>query len=205
MHQQTTFGREKLSTLVIILSLIITIITSVGVNLLDVKINNIELIDGQLYTIITDKGNVNIIPDDILRIERSYTKEPITGESLELGKIYTSKGFIYLSSKDTYASIGQKLMKSVDSLTLPIWERAGVDWETVKKQRYSIGTPARYTNLLMFLLELQNTALAIGGLALVILIFPFRLDEEKTEGTIANGQVQEIKGDEFPEIESMVK
>ncbi len=205
MHHLTEFGREKLSTLVIILSIIITLLTSIGVKFLDVKINNIELIDGQLYSVITNKGNINIIPEDILRIERSYTKEPITGENLELGKIYTNKGFIYLSSKDTYSSIGQELMKSVDSLSLPFWERSGVDWETVKKQRYSIGTPGKHIPLLMFLLELQNTALAIGGIALVILIFPLRLDEVKSQSTLATGQVQEVKEDELPDLESMVK
>src|SRR5690554_6087838 len=181
MNHQTTWGREKLSTLFIVLSLITTLITSLGVTFLDVKINNIELIDGELYTIITNKGNVNIVPEDILRIERSNTKKAFTGETQELGKIFTNKGFIYLSSKDTYAPIGYELMKSVDSLGMPLWERSGVDWETIKNLRYSIGIPDKHTGLILFLLDLRNIALTIGCLALLVLIFPLRLDAESAE------------------------
>lgn len=205
MNHQTAWGREKLSTLFILLSLIITLITSLGVTFLDVKIHNIELIDGDLYTIITNKGNVNIVPEDILRIERSNTRKTITGETQELGKIFTSKGFIYISSKDTYAPIGNKLMKSVDSLGLPLWERSGVDWETIKKLRYSIGIPEKHTGLILFLLELRNVALTIGCIALIVLIFPLRLDGEHAEDMRTSSQVTEIQREKYTEIEKLVK
>ncbi|NMA69762.1 MAG: hypothetical protein GX958_10120 [Desulfitobacterium sp.] len=205
MNHLTALGREKLSTLVIILSLIITLITSLGVTFLDVKINNIELIDGELYTIITDKGNVNIVPGDILRIERSNTKRTLTSEAQELGKIFTNKGFIYLSSKDKYAPIGNELMKSVDNLGLPLWERSGVDWKTIKKLRYSIGIPEQYTNLVVFLLDLRNIALTIGCIALLVLIFPLRINDDKNEEASTANQVQELQREKFAEIEKLVK
>lgn len=183
MQQGNKLGREQLSSLVILFCLILTILTSIGVNFLDVRVLNIELIDRELYTIITEKGNVNIHPDDILRIERSYTKESLTGESIELDKIYTDKGFIYLTSRALYAETGQKLMNSVDYFGLPIWDRSGLDWQSLKKYSYSVGTPTNQVPILFFLITLQYAALSIGGIALSVLVFPLRLGEEERENT----------------------
>lgn len=200
MQQGNKLGREQLSSLVILFCLILTILTSVGVNFLDVKVLNIELIDRELYSIITEKGNVNIHPDDILRIERSYTKESLTGESVELDKIYTDKGFIYLSSQAFYAETGQKLMNSVDYFGLPLWERSGVDWQSIKKYGYSVGTPPNQVPVLFFLISLQYVALSIGGIALTVLVFPLRLGEEEWENTSKQSQEdQEILQEEILE------
>jgi len=183
MEQDHKLGRERLSSLVILFCLTLTILTSIGVNYLDVKVLNIELIDRELYSIITEKGNVNIHPDDILRIERTYTKEAFTGEPVELDKIYTDKGFVFLSSQARYAESGKKLMNSVDYYGLPLWERSGVDWKSLKKYSYAVGTPAQQVPILFFLISLQYAALSIGGIALLILIFPLRLEEEDWENS----------------------
>jgi len=172
MQQIKSLGRERLSGITIILSLILVIFTLFAVNLLDVKVVNMELVDRGLYTIVTEKGNVNIHPDDILRIERTYTKAPLTGAPLELDKIYTNKGFIYLSSADSFAQVGRELMNSVDYLWLPTWERENTDWETVKPYSYSIGTPSKQIPFLFFFLSMQYAVLSLGGIALTILIFP---------------------------------
>ena len=148
MVQDNKLGRERLSSLIIIFCLFLTVLTSIGVNYLDVKVLNIELIDRELYTVITEKGNVNIHPDDVLRIERTYTKEAFTGESVELDKIYTDKGFVYLSSQAPYAELGQKLMNTVDYYGFPLWERSGVDWNSLTKYSYAVGTPPQQVPLL---------------------------------------------------------
>ncbi|EHL07178.1 hypothetical protein [Desulfitobacterium hafniense] len=196
MVQDNKLGRERLSSLIIIFCLFLTVLTSIGVNYLDVKVLNIELIDRELYTVITEKGNVNIHPDDVLRIERTYTKEAFTGESVELDKIYTDKGFVYLSSQAPYAELGQKLMNTVDYYGFPLWERSGVDWNSLTKYSYAVGTPAQQVPLLFFLLSLQYAALTIGGIALIVLVFPLRLGEEEWESSSAFAQGEEESNQE---------
>ncbi len=196
MVQDNKLGRERLSSLIIIFCLFLTVLTSIGVNYLDVKVLNIELIDRELYTVITEKGNVNIHPDDVLRIERTYTKEAFTGESVELDKIYTDKGFVYLSSQAPYAELGQKLMNTVDYYGFSLWERSGVDWNSLTKYSYAVGTPAQQVPLLFFLLSLQYAALTIGGIALIVLVFPLRLGEEEWESSSAFAQGEEESNQE---------
>lgn len=178
MQQIKSIGRERLAGITIILSLIFVIFTLIGVNWIDVKVVNMELVDRGLYTIVTENGNVNIQPDNILRIERTYTKAPLSGATVELDKIYTDKGFIYLSSADSYAEIGRQLMNSVDYYGLPTWERPNTDWQTVRPYSYSIGTPSKQILFLFFFLSLQYAALSLGGIALTVLIFPLRFKRE---------------------------
>lgn len=178
MQQINSIERERLSGMAIVLSLILVIFTLIGVNWVDVKVVNMELVDRGLYTIMTEKGNVNIQPDNILRIERTYTKAPLTGAPVELDKIYTDKGFIYLSSADSYAEIGRELMNSVDYYGLPTWERPNTNWQTVRPYSYSIGIPPKQIPFLFFFLSLQYATLSLGGIALIVLIFPLRLRKE---------------------------
>nr|WP_242954713.1 hypothetical protein [Desulfitobacterium chlororespirans] len=172
---------------------------------MDVKVLNIELIDRELYTVITEKGNVNIHPDNVLRIERTYTKEAFTGEPVELDKIYTDKGFVYLSSQAPYAELGKKLMDTVDYYGLPLWERSGLDWNSLKKYSYAVGTPAQQVPLLFFLISLQYAVLTIGGIALIVLVFPLRLGEEEWESSSAFAQgEEESKQEEQDELRQEV-
>jgi hypothetical protein len=197
MQQIKSIGRERLSGITIMLSLILVIFTLIGINSLDVKVLNIELVDRELYTVVTEKGNVNIHPADILRIERTYTKAPLTGATIELDKIYTEKGFIYLSSADSFAELGRKLMNSVDFFGLPTWERTNTNWETVKPYSYSIGTPSKQIPLIFLLLSLQYIALSLGGFALTVLIFPIRFKEPIVSNTVTvSPQEQEYVNDD---------
>jgi hypothetical protein len=161
-----------------------------SIRLLDVKVSNIELVDQGLYTVITDNGPINVSQDDILRIERTYTKAAITGTPVELARIYTSKGFVYLSSLDPYYKTGLELINSVDFEGKPVWIRSNkseateseqswnqlhnINLRTVQPFSYAIGTPPKLASLVFSVLSLQYLALAIGGTALVILIFPLR-------------------------------
>lgn len=172
-------GREQVAGMIIIISLLLLGVTILGVHILDVKVQNVELVDQGLYTIITDKGTTNIVPDDVLRIERTYTKAAITGVPVELDKIYTKKGFIYVSSLDPFAKTAHQLINSVDYYGQQIWSKANyTEYKTVQPYNYAIGTPANKIGILFFLLSLQYIVLSVGGITLLTLIFPVTLKSD---------------------------
>lgn len=183
--------RESITGAIIFICIFLILLSVMSIRFLDVKVSNIELVDRGLYTVITDKGPINVSQDDILRIERSYTKVAITGTLVELDRIYTTKGFIYISSLDPFYKTGKQLMNSVDFDGKPVWIRSDKSeateseqsWnqllnsnlKTVQPFSYAIGTPSKLASLVFSILSLQYFALAFGGIALVILIFPFKL------------------------------
>ncbi|MBC2725380.1 hypothetical protein [Desulfosporosinus sp.] len=203
LFKQGQIDRERITGAIIIISLVVILMSMLGVRLLKVHVTNIELIDRHLYSIITDNGPVNIGQEDILRIERTYTKAAITGSPVELDKIYTTKGFIYISSIDPFYEMGSQLINSVDLERKPVWihnstgsnssleNRQKANLELVQPFSYSIGTSAKLVPLTFSILSLQSLSLAIGGLALIILIFPLRLD------TPLRGQSLIIQEQEF--------
>ena len=165
----------------------------VSIRLLDVKVTNIELVDNDLYTIVTDKGPVNINNNEILRIERTYAKAAITGAPVEMDRIFTSKGFIYFSTLDPFYQIGHQLINSVDFVGKSVWvnpktsDTTQTEWTSTQRQNanlkliqplnYAIGTPSNLIAIIFFAVSLQYFALALGGTALFILIFPLRLEK----------------------------
>lgn len=183
--------RESISGTIILFCIGVIILSVMSIRFLDVKVSNIELVDRGLYTIITDKGPVNISPDDILRIERTYTKAAITGTPVELVRISTVKGFISISSLDEFYKTAQQLINSVDFGDKAVWinnykseaniseqswnQLLNTNLKTVQPFGYAIGTPSQLASLVFSILSLQYLALAIGGVALVIFIFPLRL------------------------------
>ena len=184
--------RERLAGAIIFISLFVILLSMVGIRLLDVKVSNIELVDRDLYTIITDKGSTNISQDDILRIERTYTEAAITGIPVELYKIFTTKGFIYFSSLDPFYKNGNQLIYSVDHGQDPVWirantsETAGANQTKIQQQNanlraiqpfsFAIGTPSNLISIVFSVLLIQYFALALGGISLFVLIFPLRLE-----------------------------
>ena len=188
--RERQLDREVLTGAIILISILVIILTVVSIRFLDVKVSNIELVDRGLYTVITDSGPINVSQDDILRIERTYTKVAITGTPVELDRIYTIKGFIYISSLDPFYKTGKQLINSVDFEGKAVWIRSNKSEATESKQSwnqllnanlrtiqpfsYAIGTPSKLASLVFSVLSLQYLALAIGALALVILIFPLR-------------------------------
>ncbi|HVJ48610.1 hypothetical protein [Desulfitobacterium sp.] len=183
MQQEKSFYREHFAGLIIFCCLALIILSMIGIQVLDVKVINVEGVDRGLYTVITQKGPVNVEPNDVLRIERTYTKAAITGTSVELDKIYTTKGFIYASSIDSYHENISQLMNSVDFDGLPTWERENTTWQSVQPYAFAIGTPEQKIPWLFFLLSLQYFMLSIGGITLAILVFPFHWKESKEEKT----------------------
>jgi len=189
--KERKLDRERISGAIVLISIAVILLSIVSIRFLDVKVSNIELVDRGLYTVITDKGPVNVSLDDILRIERSYTKAAITGTPVELDRVYTTKGFIYFSSLDPFYETGRQFINSVDFVGEPIWilsnKTGGTGAEqglnklrsdnlrTVQPFNYAIGTPSKLAAVVSTVLSLQYLALAIGGIALVILIFPIRL------------------------------
>lgn len=183
--------RECITGAIILICIFIIMLSVVSIRFLDVKVSNIELVDRGLYTVITDKGSINVNQDDILRIERTYTKVAITGMPVELDRIYTIKGFIYITSLDPFYQTGRQLMNSVDFEGKPVWIRSNkseatesaqswsqiinTNQRTVQPFSYAIGTPSKRVSLVFSILSLQYIVLAIGGMALAILIFPMKL------------------------------
>ncbi|SDH14942.1 hypothetical protein [Desulfosporosinus hippei] len=185
--------RERIAGAIIIISLFMILLTVIGIQFLNVKVTNIELIDRGLYSVITEKGPVNIGKEDVLRIERTYTKASMTGAQVELDKIYTTKGFIFISSLDPYYKNGKELINSVDFDGDQVWvhpsngsaetsieQRQNANLKLIQPFSYAIGTSTKLISVIFSVISLQYLSLAIGGLALLILIFPLRL-----EGTLA--------------------
>lgn len=183
--------RERISGIIIILSVFLILMTMAGIRFLSVKVTNIELIDRDLYSVITNNGPVNIGKEDILRIERTYSKATMTGTQVELDKIYTTKGFIYFSSLDPFYSIGHQLINSVDFEGTPVWindslnttgseispeQRQNANLKLIQPFCYAIGTSSKLASVIFSILSLQYLSFALGGLALMILIFPLRLE-----------------------------
>lgn len=186
--------RERIAGTVIFISLVIILFTIVSIRILDVNVTNIELVDNNLYTIVTDHGPVNVDSNNILRIERTYPKAAITGASVEIDRIFTTKGFIYFTSLDPFYKVGQQLIKSVGYVGTSVWinlknsDTNQTDWTQTQLQNanlrliqpynYAIGTPAKLISVVSFVIFLQYFALAVGGTALLVLIFPLRLGKQ---------------------------
>lgn len=190
LFKRGQIDRERISGVIIFISLFVILMTLVGVRFLNVKVTNIELIDRGLYSVITDNGPVNIGKDDILRIERTSKKTGMTSSTVELFKIYTTKGFIYLSSLDPFYKMGKELINSVDLEGKPVWihnfngtgseasfdQRQNANLKLIQPFSYAIGTSAKLASVMFSILSLQYLSLAIGGLSLMLLIFPLRLE-----------------------------
>ena len=201
--KERPIDRERVSGTLIIISLVVIILSMVGIRLIDVKVSNIELVDGGLYTVITAKGPEDIDKSDILRIERTFTKASLTGAPVELDKIYTTKGFVYFTSLDPFFPIGQQLIqsvdKSVDTGSQSVWIPAdsvtisevapnilqNANLKLVQPFSYAIGTPSNLIPILFTLIFTQYLALAVGGISIFILVFPLRIEMEELETAVS--------------------
>jgi len=191
IRKEIQVDRERIAGVIIFISLFVILLTMIGIRILDVKVSNIEVVDSGLYAVITDNGPINVSRDDILRIERTYTKAAITGASIEQDRIYTTKGFIYFSSLDPFCNTGLQLINSFDFGGKLVWippnnqvTTASTETPTqlmndnllvIQPFSYAIGTPSNLSSVVFAVMNLQYLALAIGGMALMILIFPLRL------------------------------
>ncbi|GAB6151692.1 hypothetical protein JCM17380_04420 [Desulfosporosinus burensis] len=195
--------RERIAGATILISLFIILLSMIGILLADAKVSNIELVDRGLYTIITNNGPINVSQEDILRIEKTYTKAAITGTAVELDKIYTTKGFIYISSLDPFYETGNQLINSVDSEGKPVWipsnntgsevtldQRQRANLSLVKPFNYAIGTSSKLVIVIFSVLSMQYLALSIGGLALIVLIFPLRLGTEIPDQSLMRQDIE---------------
>jgi len=172
---QFKLEKEKLAGNVILGCLVLLVITAALNYLLQVKVINIEYVDRNLYTVITTKGAINLLPDDILRIESSVHKTALFRKANELNRIYTNKGFLVISTFDNYSVTGRKLINEIGPLSTPVWEREDTDPVRITSYRYAIGTPPQLIPLMKFLAEFQRIILIIGGLTLFLLVCPLNI------------------------------
>ncbi|MHB1405194.1 MAG: hypothetical protein ACYCV0_06350 [Desulfitobacteriaceae bacterium] len=187
---------ELLAGRVIYFCLGLLAISVLGLRLIDVEVKNIELVDRGLYTVITEKGPVNVGPEDVLRIERTYTKAAVTGSPVELDKIYTKQGFIYTSSSDPLFKNAQILINSVDYYGLNVWQHPNVNLKSIQPYAYAIGTPEHFVPLVFFLLSVQTYSFTIGAISLLILIFPVRFKVKKAIAVKSRRLNSEYQGGE---------
>lgn len=176
-----TLGREQIAALIIYCCIALTLVSLLSVRALEVKVINVEAVDRGLYTVITQTGAVNVDSNDVLRIERTFSKAAVTGTSVEIDKIFTTKGFIYSLSTDPYYENTRQLINSVDFDGLSIWERENITWESVRPFTYAIGTPKAQIPFLFFLLSMQYFLLSLAGIALALLIFPLPWKDINTD------------------------
>lgn len=185
--------REHISGLIIIIGIITIFASVIGIRLIGVNLTNIETVDRNTYTVFTEKGSYTILSSDILRIERTYTKTAITGVSMELDKIYTTKGFIYMSAQDSFGQAGKQMIDSVDFYGNQVWfpqnTTSADNLKLIKTYNYALGTPEFMIPILSLLLIVKNIAFLAVAIALLILIFPFHMRMAKSEKT---EQTQEI-------------
>ncbi|HZK52681.1 MAG TPA: hypothetical protein VFC84_00540 [Desulfosporosinus sp.] len=195
--------RESIMGAIICICIVIIALSVASIRFFDVKVTNIKLVDAGLYTVITKNGPTNIRQDDILRIERTFTKGAITGTPVEQDRIYTTKGFIFISSLDSFYKTGVQLINSVDFDGNLVWIKSDKNaatesvenWNQLLKDNlrsvqpfsYAIGTPSKTVTLVFSALALQYSALSIGGMALVILIFPIRWKKSSHPQTYGQG------------------
>lgn len=187
--------RELVSGAIIFICLFGILLSMAGIKFFDVKVTNIELIDRGLYSVITENGPVNIAENDIMRIETTYAKTAITGSPVEFYKIYTTKGFVYTSSTDPYFSITKQLVNSVDFAnkdkeTQPAKgsdifnQSVNGSLKLVQPFSYAIGSSVKAAGIVSSILSIQYLLLALGGLALMVLIFPLRLETSFPERAV---------------------
>ncbi|MHB8124876.1 MAG: hypothetical protein ACYDEJ_04395 [Desulfitobacteriaceae bacterium] len=191
IEERKPVGREKITGTIILVCLLVLISTIIGIHFLDVNITNIDLTDQGQYTVVTSKGPVNIAPSNIIRIERNYTKAAITGAPVEIDKIYTEKGFIYVSSLDSFAKTGLAIANSVDFDGLNTWSRPNTTLRTIQPFAYAIGTPKTYVPIIFLLMSLQYLSLSISGITLFVLISPVSWRKNYYETISAVQQEQE--------------
>lgn len=192
-------GREQIAAIIIYCCIALTVISLLSVRALEVKVINVEAVDRGLYTVVTQTGAANVDSNDVLRIERTFSKAAVTGAPVEIDKIFTTKGFIYSLSTDPYYVNTRQLINSVDFEGLSIWERENITWESVRPYSYAIGTPKAQIPLLFFLLSMQYYLLSIGGIALVFLILPLPwkdLDEDSDRQQPGKSQEQDFRTEE---------
>lgn len=192
--KERNLDRERIAGAIIIITLLVILLSMIAIWLMDVKVSNIELVDRGLYTVITDNGPINVGEEDILRIERTYAKAAITGTPVEIDKVYTTKGFIYFSSLDPFYKTGHMLINSVDFEGKPIWilanssgsdvtldQRINANLRLIQPFSYAIGTSSKLAIVIFSILSLQYLAFSLGGIALLILIFPLRLGRKSPD------------------------
>lgn len=213
--------REYVTGVIVLACIFVLFLSALGVKFLSVKITNIELVDGGLYTVITDNGPVNVSKDDVLRIERTYPKAAITGTLIERNRIYTTKGFIMVSSSELgFFENGKQLINSLDTKGEEIWIKTNKSEATETEQgwnqllmdnqkiiqpyNYAIGTSPKLIPVVFFVLAVQYLALAVGVVALVVLVFPLRFSASAAK-PLAQEEKEHRTSEEGKEIAEMME
>ncbi|HEX3015175.1 MAG TPA: hypothetical protein VHQ46_02145 [Desulfobacteria bacterium] len=164
---------------VAVICIAIILICSVVISLLTVKTTSVTATADFHYLVQANGRQFDLVPADVLRIERTSAKKSFTGQPIEILKVYTTKGFIYASPNDDAYQGVSKLANSVDFYGLQTWTKSDTSWEDIRSKAYAIGTPTEYRAILFAVLGVQNIACLATGFALIALIFPLRSESQE--------------------------
>lgn len=174
------FNRELAAGGLIVVCLAVTLLSSVVVSMLTVKVTSVTATEDFHYVVKVNNLEFDLVPGDVLRIERTPAKKALTGQEIEILKVFTTKGFIYATPDDSFYDGTRKLAGAADWESRLTWMKqpSETTLKEVRKKSYSIGTPTDNQVVLFVFLGMQNLALLIAGFTLVFLIFPLRRDKE---------------------------
>lgn len=176
-------NREAVLGVLVITFVILTLLCSTIIALLTVKVTNITASNEFKYAVQANGKVFDLVPYDILRIDRTPARRGITGQQVVIIKIYTSKGFIYAVPDDEFYYTACKLANAVDVTGAQTYTQKGVTWDEVQQHAYAIGTPDSVRPILFTLRGIQNLFLLISGISVFTLIFPIRPEQQEEESS----------------------
>jgi hypothetical protein len=184
-------NKEILTAIMILLCALIVLICSGTLHFLNVKVTSIAAREDFHYIVKVQEKTFDLVPGDVLRIERTPAKKAITGEEIEILKIYTTHGFIYARPENSYYEGARKLANSADWESLPIFTKNKgfadeVKLDQIRGVSYAIGTPVKYQAILFAVLGLQNLTMFTAGAGILLLIFPLRLEKDEEATPVAS-------------------
>ncbi len=180
-------NREVLIGLFILACFIAALLCSVAISMLTVKVSAITAPDNVDFLVKSNNQVFDLVPGDVLRIERTSVKKAFAGQDTEILKIYTTQGFIYAVPDDSYYAAVQQLAVAalrlngaLDQAGAQVWMKNNDEktLDAVRQKAYAVGTQEDRRPVLFAVLGLQNLLLVASGLATLLLIFPLRLDKD---------------------------
>ncbi len=180
-------NREVLIGLLILACFGAALVCSVGISILTVKVSAMTAQDNADFLVKANHQVFDVVPGDVLRIERTPVQKAFTGQDSEILKIYTTQGFIYAVPDDPYYAETQQLANAalrlngdLDQAGSQVWMKQGNETtlDSLKQKGYAIGTQENKRPLLFALLGLQNFLLVGAGLGMLLLVFPFRMEKD---------------------------
>ncbi|MDA8441854.1 MAG: hypothetical protein M0Z55_05710 [Peptococcaceae bacterium] len=186
----TKTNRESILGALVVGFVLLALLCSVVIAGLTVNVANITASNDFHYVVQANGKSYNLVPSDILRVDRSSTKQGFAGQQIDMLKIYTTHGFIFASTKDSYYQAALKMVNSVDFYGLQTYVQPGVTLDEVQDESYAIGTSVTARSVVFALIGIQNLIVVAVAFTLLILIFPLRPEKEQESARVISRMEQ---------------